>query len=342
LFLSEAPIRGGEAKTSGQPDELKATGILQRRSNNNTFDETEQSKDDLSCENILRIPVLALVSNQCPIVVQHTDSVAHVLKVLQDNKILSAPVYSSETDRFIALVDVLDLVVFLVSLSQGTDTSMEQIRRGFQRPVYQACGISRNNPFYPIAECTTVHEALENFLALGVHRLPIVDSCNRIRALVCQLDAICFLLRVEGQTPEITKVFNLSLRALGLACKQTLVTVPADEALISCFALLALNKISGLAIVDKTGRLVGSLCAMDLAGITEENWLDLSMSVGDFVYSKVRQQSAIFCKPEHTLRQMLQMATTGKVHRVFVVDDDLKPVGVVTFTDALRVVVRHQ
>lgn len=334
--------RPDEKRKYGLPDELKATGVFQRRSVNNTFDETEQAKDDLSCENILRIPVLALVSNQCPIVVKHTDSIADVLKVLQEQNILSAPVYSAETDRFIGLVDVLDLVVFLVSLSHGASTRTEDFKRGFQRPVYQACGLSRNNPFYPIAECSTMEEALTNFLSQGVHRLPIVDSSNRIRALVCQLDAVCFLLRVEAQSPEIKDVFDQSLRALKLAHKQTLVTVPADEPLISCFALLALNKINGLAIVDKTGRLVGSLCAMDLAGVTEENWIDLSISVGEFVYSKVRLGSAIFCKPEHTLRQMLQIAVTGKVHRVFVVDEEIKPIGVVTFTDALRAVMQRQ
>lgn len=47
----------------------------------------------------------------------------------------------------------------------------------------------------------------------------------------------------------------------------------------------------------------------------------------------------VHVKPSATFQEVLDVFADKKVHRVFVVDDDLKPVGVVSLGDALKVLI---
>ncbi len=46
-----------------------------------------------------------------------------------------------------------------------------------------------------------------------------------------------------------------------------------------------------------------------------------------------------FWQAEHTLEQVLQQLVEHHIHRVYVVDDDRKPIGIVSLTDVLKLVV---
>jgi CBS domain-containing protein len=47
-------------------------------------------------------------------------------------------------------------------------------------------------------------------------------------------------------------------------------------------------------------------------------------------------QSLVLCRPGSSLSEVVAMLVASKVHRVYVVDEQERPVGVVTITDVLR------
>jgi len=56
---------------------------------------------------------------------------------------------------------------------------------------------------------------------------------------------------------------------------------------------------------------------------------------------KVRMKPLVCCKLRNTLEECLQCVVENRVHRVYIVDDDMRPLGVITLTDILRLVVKY-
>ncbi len=50
-------------------------------------------------------------------------------------------------------------------------------------------------------------------------------------------------------------------------------------------------------------------------------------------------QSLVLCRPDSSLLEVVGLLVRSKIHRVYVIDEQEKPVGIVTMTDVLRKVV---
>jgi len=53
-----------------------------------------------------------------------------------------------------------------------------------------------------------------------------------------------------------------------------------------------------------------------------------------------RMPPPVTARTETTLKQLVQMFNDNAIHRIYVVDDHFRPIGVVTLTDVLQVMVQ--
>jgi len=89
--------------------------------------------------------------------------------------------------------------------------------------------------------------------------------------------------------------------------------------------------ISGAPVVEPDGSVVGVLSRSDLISA-------LAQQV-DFKTTLVGQKMTPFvfhARPEQSLIELLEMMTTSRIHRVVVVDDNNRPLGMVTTLDLLK------
>ena len=117
---------------------------------------------------------------------------------------------------------------------------------------------------------------------------------------------------------------------------------------MTAFKTLAEHSLSALAITDKhqDGKLVGTLSVSDLRSISGRAEIEKlieemrNMNVSDFL-SRVKESSLnrvtdlVTCQEGKTLEAVMQRALESKVHRVWIVDGDQRPVGVMSYTDMI-------
>jgi CBS domain-containing protein len=119
--------------------------------------------------------------------------------------------------------------------------------------------------------------------------------------------------------------------------------VDHKQATVKAYSTLLAKDVSGVAVVDDSGSLVGCLSASDLRGSTPGRlFQEFHLPVRKFLENS---QMARFgkttseldcCRVGDTLGSVLERLVDVHIHRVFVVDADQKPIGVISLSEFIR------
>jgi CBS domain-containing protein len=131
--------------------------------------------------------------------------------------------------------------------------------------------------------------------------------------------------------------------------------IPQDMSLREAAHLLCLAQISGAPVVDPNGRCVGVLSATDFVRWAEDSgpagkdrplavcsdWqvVELDMLPSDEVRWYMTPDP-VTVGPATPITDLARRMLDGHIHRVIVVDEERRPVGIVTSTDILAAVAR--
>lgn len=128
------------------------------------------------------------------------------------------------------------------------------------------------------------------------------------------------------------------------------VTIGHLSTAYEAFRTMVLHKVSGLAVVDGDGKLKGNISLRDLKAITPDAKLffRLSEKVMDFLanekldYPKDSPEGPIAVKANETIENVIKILSDRGIHRVYIVDDNHKPIGVASLTDILREIISFE
>jgi CBS-domain-containing membrane protein len=123
----------------------------------------------------------------------------------------------------------------------------------------------------------------------------------------------------------------LALTAADVMAREVVV-IPAGTSMRAAAQLLADAQISGAPVVDADGRCVGVLSAADffLGAVKENLEIDSTDKVGEHMTA-----DPVTVEPATPIRQLARMMLDARIHRVIVVDDQHRPIGVVSSTNVL-------
>ena len=117
--------------------------------------------------------------------------------------------------------------------------------------------------------------------------------------------------------------------------QRKLVIIRDDSTVFEAIQLLADGHISGLPVVDGTGRLVGVLSATDV--LETEAGEEGPRTLEQTLVSEIMTRRTITATPDTALREAAQQMLYAEVKRLFV-EDQGKLVGVISQTDIVRAV----
>jgi len=293
---------------------------------------------DLKAEEFLdNVKVKSFCKSQQIVSVVANDSTSRAMEILAKKGITGAPVWDNEKKEYIGFVDTLDLTMF-VSYVYFENFQRhphlydpKELKKRFALPVRDVINASKRDPFWTVDAEESVGFLINNFLKLGIHRVPVVQN-GQVVGIVSQSDVVRLLAKNKQFLGELA---TKTVADLGLDQKPV-VTVRNDIPLIEAFNAILANDISGLAVVDfSTGALVNNLSASDLKGVTEQNFFKLEAQVHQIFMLNYDKKPPVFCYPHNTLGAVISHVEETGVHRVYVVDQHKKPVGVVTLTDIM-------
>jgi len=113
-------------------------------------------------------------------------------------------------------------------------------------------------------------------------------------------------------------------------------SVPSTITVRDGLEVIYKNNLNAVAVVDEEGKLVETLSASDLRGLTAETVGTIEQPITSFFVEKREQQTVT---EEATLNQIIKKCVAHQVHRVWVVNSDYQPIGVVSFSDVISALV---
>jgi len=280
---------------------------------------------------VLTTPIQALIPGNGKVVsVEKDASVGRALKVLADNRILSVPVADATVETgYAGFVDVLDIVGWLVTTCK--DMNNIQPQKFIKSPVSELFDKSCKDHFVSIQDNEKMIDLLERF-ASGIHRVAIQNP--KIIAIISQMDVIPFFLTHES---KLYSIGNKTVKQLGLV-KAWVLFVNEKERALKAYKKMVEHKVSAVAVTDSNDHLLDNLSASDLRGISsdkEEFSHLIQLPVLDFLAKRrgTKEHTLGSCSETETFLEALKKLKEHRYHRLWVVDRNNKPCGVISLTD---------
>jgi CBS-domain-containing membrane protein len=100
--------------------------------------------------------------------------------------------------------------------------------------------------------------------------------------------------------------------------------------------------VSAVAVLDAENHIVDNISTHDMQTLILDpsKFLGLRHEIGSSAF-KLHEPSAITCKPSDTIETVLRQLCANYVHRVYVVDEQKHPVGVVSLRDIIACFVKE-
>eukprot|EP01111_Echinosteliopsis_oligospora_P012990 TRINITY_DN454_c0_g1_i1.p1 TRINITY_DN454_c0_g1~~TRINITY_DN454_c0_g1_i1.p1 ORF type:complete len:312 (-),score=63.61 TRINITY_DN454_c0_g1_i1:155-1090(-) len=274
-----------------------------------------------------------------------TDPVVKGFQILLDNKILSAPVYDKKENKYIGFLDIRDLVsfcVFLHDTNMQADNLLDIVNYGVKMFKHAVDGVtisylSRRNPFHSVKHGTSMLQVVD-LLAHGNRRVAVVDDNGVAVNIISQSSVLRFFQEHMNQLKSLLEV-KIANCHIGTS---PVITVSKETRAIDVFRLMDHHMRSGVAVTDSSGTLVGNTSGYDLKLFIQTPSVKvLQLPIMQFL-NEIRSDNIDICTPVitcHThdnLALLISKLVATKVHRVFIVEDDFKPLRVVSVVDILK------
>jgi CBS domain-containing protein len=211
--------------------------------------------------------------------------------------------------------------------------------------VDKAVNLSGRNPFYGLPLTGNLAQAARVMADKGVHRVAVVDMAHHkvTKGVITQSMVLRVIHEHIGVIGELGSAVVGSLFATGgdavPFCE------PRSASAREVLQTLLLKGYQGCPIVDDgSGAIIANVSVSDirnLAGMSAEDAeANLDRPALWLVSPTHSDESAprppITVRPSDTLSTVIGLIVTSRVHRVYIVDERNRPIGIVTLTDLLR------
>jgi CBS domain-containing protein len=179
-----------------------------------------------------------------------------------------------------------------------------------------------------------------------VHRIPVVDpATNQLVSVITQSAMVKFITK---HLDQLDAGIDATLEQLHLGMKKVF-SVNCEDRTLDALQMMQQHDISGIAVLDEQGKIMGNVSVSDVKVLVDADAAGAQLASGpvaQFV-SHVRQLElatrypSISVRATATLRQTLSKLVATGIHRIYVVDDQQRPVGVVSLTDVLKVLTKE-
>jgi CBS domain-containing protein len=213
------------------------------------------------------------------------------------------------------------------------------------------------DPAHTISDEATLLDAVQIMVRTQCHRVVVMNKSGDIVNIITQSRIVQLLATMADILPYTDR----SLEELGIAMKGNVMVVRGSETAYLAFKRMFELNVSGLAVVNEKGALIGNISATDikLVGYKPEFWTLLGKSVTDYlkeiryhpeakvrpgVFSLLHDEAkgiVVKCKPINSFGYVIRLISYYRVHKLYVVDDNLLPVGVVSLYDILSIVMSN-
>ncbi|KAJ1446333.1 hypothetical protein M885DRAFT_577834 [Pelagophyceae sp. CCMP2097] len=324
----------------------------------------KQTLVDVDCEeSVSRVLFILSQKNVLSAPVSATTWAAHVQRVDASGCGAAPAGLSVGAKQYMGILSVMDCVAFCMNALGPTDADFAA---ALAAPCHAALGTTKESlPLWveePLADAWPTLGRLAGWR----HRALVLHAAGGDPSVLTQTDVLRYLLqeykcdKAKGASTPLVQLVERSPRQLGLGAassKKALVSVTEETNLILALGLMLENDLNAMPVLaESSGRLVGTLSLSDLRGTIAARlpWM-ATTTVAAFIQrhhpkmqwwhhpslSWLDVPKPLTCDLDDSLIEITEAMLHGKVHRLWLVDDDefLRPLDVITASDLIRAVV---
>ncbi|KAJ2847208.1 AMP-activated serine/threonine-protein kinase regulatory subunit [Coemansia brasiliensis] len=273
--------------------------------------------------------------------------VTKALSALVQNGVESAPMYDAAQACYAGMLTTTDLVNLIqyyysnFSYNEAIEdlgqVQLENYKELLMRFKSRQTNTLCANPL------DTLYEISRRLLATDYSTLALVDedTDNGNDVIVSVLSIYRILNFMAVNIDDKKKLKQHSLYDLEIGTYGDLITATMDVSVIDIIRMFVDNNISVVPILDDNGVVLNVFAESDIILLAREGLLDeLNIPVSEALALRPDDYPGVHtCTQSDTLFSVLDIIRKTQVQRLIVVDDDIRPVGVVALSDVLRAMI---
>ncbi|KAJ3128338.1 hypothetical protein HK098_004748 [Nowakowskiella sp. JEL0407] len=305
---------------------------------------------------------------------ENVDKLPDVLAKLVNNRILSMPVYHYNTKEYLGMIDMIDISKVIADLHWKCIAQSKSYREADIYVTYNDMTVQDvldknteshhvtpgakddlNGPGLKVYDEADLATVARIFAKTGHRRVPILvrnkDGVSQVSHLITQSEIVRFLYSNISQLESRYLLRKIGNMAHFKQQNQTqndsengIIMVNAIAKAIEAFRVIVERKVSAVPIVDANQKLIATISVRDIRSISHDaSQIKLLYENDCLQFSKIirnREDNlaltpAVTCSLDDTMEDVLVRLNESKIHRVWIVDNTKKLVGVVALRDIL-------
>ncbi|OWB57585.1 hypothetical protein B5S28_g3541 [[Candida] boidinii] len=275
--------------------------------------------------------------------------VKRALNILLQNSIVSAPLWNSKTSRFAGLLTSKDFINVIQYYAQHPDefNFVDNLTLDGLRDVEKIIGATPLETV-SIHPFKSLYQACVKMIESSARRIPLIDEDEKThREIVVSVLTQYRILKFVSMNCKETKILLQPLKELNIGTISNLSSVKMSTPVMEAISVLISKSISSVPIIEEdfgdsnnqdSNKLINVFEAVDVLSLIKGGlYTDLTLSVGEALMKRSDDFEGVYtCTLDDNLCYILETIRKSRLHRLFIVDNNGKLIGVVTLSDILK------
>ncbi|KAJ1496455.1 hypothetical protein T484DRAFT_1923526 [Baffinella frigidus] len=270
---------------------------------------------------------------------------AAAFSIMAANEQLAAPVWDSNTDRYLGMLTPMDMMEQILHCCRedcGMDCQTAMNSRDLNH-LMTACPRPAGCPeatvdLRPDDDLMCV---LRTFIRHDCRVLPVMDKEGTTQQLtpplVGQVSRLLLFRFLYPPPPEYLRTLEGTLEDVGIGThgRDKLVTAKIGDPVVDVMALMSRHSISGIPIIDDAGRLIDIYTDVDVLALVHFKVdIDVGQALEQARAGQVKTEQT--CRTKDPLSEVVATFSKAKTTRLACLDDDGVVTGMLTLVDLFK------
>merc|ERR1719412_1151270 len=255
------------------------------------------------------------------------------------NGVRAAPLWHSASQKFVGMLTITDFIRILQMYYKSSNLEMEELEE--HKLETWRSQLNDTKELVWISPNATLFEAIRTLILNEIHRLPVIDpELGNVLYILTHKRLLRFLFLYIHDLPK-PPYFNSSICDLNIVTYKNIELAHHSTPIIDALHKFVNRRISALPIVDEEGRLIDIYAKFDVINLAAEKTysnLDISLKQAN-EHRNEWFEGVHSCKQTDTLFSVMEKIVKAEVHRLVIVDDENRVMGVVSLSDILSYLV---
>ncbi|XP_060645758.1 uncharacterized protein LOC132784269 isoform X4 [Drosophila nasuta] len=252
------------------------------------------------------------------------------------NGVRAAPLWDSEKQQFVGMLTITDFIKILQMYYKSPNASMEQLEE-HKLDTWRSVLHNQVMPLVSIGPDASLYDAIKILIHSRIHRLPVIDpATGNVLYILTHKRILRFLFLYINELPK-PAYMQKSLRDLKIGTYDNIETADETTSIITALKKFVERRVSALPLVDSEGRLVDIYAKFDVINLAAEktyNDLDISLRKAN-EHRNEWFEGVQKCNLDESLYTIMERIVRAEVHRLVVVDEHRKVIGIISLSDIL-------